>query len=315
MINLLILIISLGILILGADLIIKQSEKIAIKFNFSEYLIGATLIAFGTSLPEMAASISASIHKHPQLAVSNIIGSNFLNISLVLGMVLLLAKGGIKPNRDFFVKDSSWALFPVLFFIAVALDNQINRIVAISLLLLMFGYILFLIRYDKTSLDLDIEDIEDIEDNFNWIKITFFLIVGFIMVIKGADYTVISASNLAKSLGVSEWAIGVLLVAFGTSLPELVVSIIAAIKGKADMAIGNVIGSNMANITVALGLAALAHPIKMNFSKYSFDIALMVIATFMLVFITANKMYSKPAGISLLSMLIIFLNHLFLIQH
>ena len=308
MVNFLILIVSLAALIFGADLIIKQSEKIAIKFGFSEYLIGATLIAFGTSLPEMAASISASLHKHPELAVSNIIGSNFLNISLVLGMVLVLAKGGIKPDRDFFYKDSSWALFPVLFFIAVALDNEINRVVAFALLLLMFGYILFLIRYDKTSLDVDLDDVKG---EFSWSKVLVLSIIGFVLVIKGADYTVFSASNLAKSFGVSEWVIGVLLVALGTSLPELVVSVMAAIKGKADMAIGNVIGSNMANITVALGLAAMARPIKLDFSKYIFDISLMTIATFMLVFITANKMYTKPAGISLLAMLIIFLNHLF----
>ncbi len=311
MVDFLILIVSLFALIFGADLIIKQSERIALRFGFSEYLIGATLIAFGTSLPEMAASISASIHKHPELAVSNIIGSNFLNISLVLGMVLVLAKGGIKPDRDFFNKDSSWALFPVLFFIAATLDNEINRVVAFALLLLMFGYVLFLIRYDKTSLDLDLDEKDS---DFSWPKVLVLSIVGFILVIKGADYTVFSASNLAKSFGVSEWVIGVLLVAFGTSLPELVVSVMAAIKGKADMAIGNVIGSNMANITVALGLAAMARPIKLDFSKYMFDISLMTIATFMLVFITANKMYTKPAGISLLAMLIIFLNHLFSIS-
>ncbi len=308
MVDFFILMVSLAALIIGADLIIKQSEKIAIKFGFSEYLIGATLIAFGTSLPEMAASISASLHKHPELAVSNIIGSNFLNISLVLGAVLLLAKGGVKPDRDFFKKDSSWALFPVLFFIAVALDNEINRVVAFSLLLLMFGYVLFLIRYDKANLDVDLDDVRD---DFIWPKVLILSFIGFVLVVKGADYTVLSASNLAKSFGVSEWVIGVLLVAFGTSLPELVVSIVAAIKGKADMAIGNVIGSNMANITVALGLSAMARPIVMDFSKYSFDIALMTIATFMLVFITANKMYTKPAGISLLAMLIIFINHLF----
>ena len=307
--NLIVLILSLATLIYGADLIINQSEKIALRFGLSEYLIGATLIALGTSLPEMAASISASVNNHPELAVSNIIGSNFLNISLVLGVVLLLAKGGVKPDRDFFEKDSSWALFPVLFFIAVALDGEINRVVATSLLLLMFGYILFLIRYDKTSLD---TDLADLDSDFNWLKVSVLALIGFVFVVKGADYTVLSASAIAKSFGVSEWVVGVLLVAFGTSMPELVVSVVAAIKGKADMAVGNVIGSNMANITVALGLAAMANPIKLDFSKYTFDIALMFIATLMLVFITANKMYSKPAGISLLAMLIIFLNHLYI---
>ncbi len=125
----------------------------------------------------------------------------------------------------------------------------------------------------------------------------------------GADYTVSSASKIARSLGVSEWFVGVILVALGTSMPELVVSIVAALKNRADMAIGNIIGSNMANITVALGLSAMVNPIKVDFTKYMFDISIMVIATFMLVFLTANKMYSKPAGISLLALLVIFLEH------
>ncbi len=111
--NYLIFIASIAVLIYGADLIIEQSSKVALRFGISEYIIGATLVALGTSLPEMAASITASINDKPELAVSNIIGSNILNITLVLGLVLILSKK-INPKRDFFAKDSSWALFPVL---------------------------------------------------------------------------------------------------------------------------------------------------------------------------------------------------------
>jgi cation:H+ antiporter len=173
----------------------------------------------------------------------------------------------------------------------------------------MGAYILFLLRHDKDTLEIA-EDI-DIENNnqFNWLKVIALLLIGFVMVVKGADYTVISASKIAKSYGISEWCIGVILVAMGTSMPELIVSVVAAIKGKADMAIGNIIGSNMANITIALGLSALVRPIKIDIAPYIFDISTLVIATLMLVFITANKMYSKPAGISLLVLLTIFLEH------
>ncbi len=303
----LILLVSLIVLIYGAELIISQSSKIAIRFGISEYIVGATLIAFGTSLPEMAASISASYHNKAALAVSNIVGSNIINITLVLGSVLLISKK-IIPKRDFFAKDSSWALFPVLIFIALALDNEISRISGFALLFLMFGYILFLLRNDEETLELTKEEIE--KNHFNPLKITILLILGFLGVVYGADYLIISASNIAKSFGVSEWLIGVFLIALGTSLPELVVSIMAALKNRADMAIGNIIGSNMANISVALGAAAIAKPIKLNFFQYNFDIAIMVIATFMLVFITANKMYTKAAGISLFVLLTIFLEHL-----
>ena len=303
---------SLAALIYSAEIIITQSGKIAKEFGMSDYLIGATLIALGTSLPEMAATISASYNGKAELAVSNIIGSNILNITLVLGLVLLIAKK-VKPHRDFFKKDSSWALFPVLIFVAISFDNEISRVSGLALLALMVGYMLFLTRYDKEALEISdiIEDIESApKEEFNIIKSLVLLIVGFVGVVYGADFMVESASNIARELGVSQWIIGVVLVSLGTSMPELIVSIVAALKNRADMAIGNIIGSNMANITVALGSATVVAPIKLNFAAYIFDIAVMVIATFMLVFITANKMYTKAAGISLLVLLTIFLEHL-----
>jgi cation:H+ antiporter len=305
----LIFVVSLAALIYGADLIIDQSEKVALKFNISEYIIGATLIALGTSLPEMAASITASYNAKPELSISNIVGSNILNITLVLGIVLIIAKD-VNPRRDFFAKDSSWALFPVVIFTAIILGGEIDRIDGFALLILMFAYILFLIKHDKDTVAIahSKDELQEIKE-FNWLKTIVILVIGFIMVVYGADYAVESASKIAKSFGVSDWVVGVVLIALGTSMPELVVSISAALKGKADMAIGNIIGSNMANITVALGAAAIARPIKLDFSIYTFDIATMLIATLMLVFITANKMYSKPAGISLITLLIIFMNH------
>lgn len=305
-----IFVVSLAVLIYGADIIINQSEKIALRFGISEYLIGATLIALGTSLPEMAASINASVNGKAALAVSNIIGSNIINITLVIGVVLLMAKK-VDPHRDFFAKDSSWALFPVLILVAIAFGgNEITRVSGVALLMLMFAYILFLLNHSDDAADIGLgEDLENAKKDFNFIKTFLLLIVGFATVIYGADYTISSASNIARSFGVSEWIVGVLLIAFGTSLPELIVSIVAAKAGKADMAIGNIIGSNMANISVALAGAAIANPIHLDFSKYTFDILVLVIATFMLVFITANKMYSKPAGISLLVLLTIFIQH------
>jgi len=302
----LIFVVSLAVLIYGADIIINQSGKIALKFGISEYIIGATLVALGTSLPEMAASISASINNKAELAVSNIIGSNILNITLVLAFVLIIAKN-VKPNRDFFAKDSSWALFPVLIFIAISLNNGISRFTGFAMVALMVGYVMFLINNNAEALALEGE--KEKLQNFNWLTTIVLLILGFVLVVYGADFTVKSASNIARSLGVSEWFVGVILVALGTSMPELVVSVVAALKNRADMAIGNIIGSNMANISIALGVAAIANPINLDFSKYLFDIATMIIATFMLVFITANKMYTKPAGISLLVLLTIFLEH------
>ncbi len=305
----LIFVLSLAALIWGADLLIAQSEKIALRFNISEYVIGATLIALGTSLPEMAASIAASYNDKAEIAVSNVIGSNILNITLVLAMVFLLAKK-INPHRDFFAKDSSWALFPVLLFCVMSLENNFSRFDGVLLILLMLGYLIFLKQSGSDVLTLEDEELEKEEHApFSWVHVSLLLAVGFVLVIVGAEFTVESASSIARSLGVSEWIIGIVMISMGTSMPELIVSIVAATKGKADMAIGNIIGSNMANITVVLGSAALVRDLKLDMHSYLFDIAVLIAATLMLVFITANRMYSKPAGISLLVLLALFLHH------
>jgi len=296
----------MGILIWGADLIINHSERIALKFNIPEFIIGATLIALGTSLPEMAASMAASFSHKPEIAIANVIGSNVLNITLVLAAVFLIASN-INPSRDFFAKDSTWALVPVLVFILMVLDGVITRFDALMLLLLMGSYLVFLLQDAKNIPEEDIEDLDI--GAFSWIRTIVLIAAGLVLVIIGAHFTVESAAEIAKSFGISEWIIGIILVALGTSLPELVVSISAAVKGKVDMAIGNIIGSNMANTTVVLGAAALANPMNINATAYMFDIATMIMATLLLVFITANKLYTKSAGISLVIILGLFLNN------
>jgi len=297
----------MGVLIWGADVIINQSERIALKFKIPEFIIGATLIALGTSLPEMAASIAASYNGKADIAISNVIGSNILNITLVLAMVFLISKK-INPARDFFAKDSTWALVPVLVFILMIFDGVISRFDASLLLLLMGAYLIFLLQDAKNIPDLD--DLEEIDEStFSWGSVIPFLMLGFLLVIVGAHFTVESASEIARDFGISEWVIGIIMISLGTSLPELVVSIAAAGKGKVDMAIGNIIGSNMANTTVVLGAAALVHPMPIDAPAYLFDIATMIIATLLLVFITANKLYTKSAGISLVIILGLFLNH------
>jgi len=304
--NFVIFVIAMGVLIWGAEMIINQSERIALKFKIPEFIIGATLIALGTSLPEMAASIAASYNGKPDIAIANVIGSNILNITLVLATVFIISKK-INPSRDFFAKDSTWALVPVLVFILMILDGLISRFDAVLLLLLMGAYLLFLLQDAKNIPEEDLEDLE--EGTFTWAKVIPILFTGFVLVIVGAHFTVESASEIAKDFGISEWIIGIIMISLGTSLPELVVSISAATRGKVDMAIGNIIGSNMANTTVVLGAAALTSPMAINASAYIFDIATMIVATLLLVFITANKLYNKSAGISLIIILGLFLNN------
>lgn len=290
---------AMGALIYGADFVIKEAERIALHFNISHFIIGATIVGFGTSLPELAGSISATLKDNDDIAVANVVGSNIFNITLILGLVFLIAKK-VTPERDIFKKDSAWSLFPMSAFILMGMDGVFSRSDGILLLIMMGGYILFLLQDSKElEKSLDIDE-EDARERFNWIRTAGLLLVGFVLVIVGADFAIDSSSNIARSLGVSDWLIGIFLVAFGTSLPELTVSIAAARKNNADMSIGNIIGSNISNICVVLGGASLVAPLDFSLGENIFEITLMLLATLMLIFITANRLYNKSAGIGLL---------------
>jgi cation:H+ antiporter len=304
--DILIFIVSMGALIYGADFIIEQSEKIALHFDISPFIIGATLVALGTSLPEMAVSISASLQGSGDIAVANVIGSTIFNIALVLGAVFLIAKN-IAPKRDLFAQDSSWSLFPILIFILMGLDGQLSRLDGFLFVLLMAAYLMFLIQSNQVE---EVDEEEE-KDKFAWGKTLGLLFVGFIFVVVGADFAIDSAGNIARDFGVSEWIIGLFLVAFGTSLPELVVSIQAARNNNADMAIGAIIGSNVANFTMVLGLSSMVNPLNVNLNATFFDVMAALILSVMLVFITANKLYNKSAGIVLMTVLVLVVGNSF----
>ena len=303
-----IFVVAMVVLIKGADFVIDESERIALHYNISHFVIGATLVALGTSLPEMAASMMASSAGKSEMAVGNVIGSNIINIALVLGVVFLMAKE-IMPSRDIFAKDSAWGLFPVMIFIIVSFDGIISRFEGLMFILLMGAYVLFLVNNDD-EVDEEVHE-EFAKEKFNWTKTLMYLLGGFVLVIVGAHFTIESATGIARSFGVSEWIIGLLLVAFGTSLPELTVSLAAAKKGNSDMIIGNIIGSNVANFTVVLGAAALVSPMTVDVSKNAFDIVAVLVVSIMLVFLTANKLYNKSAGLVLLIMMALVLEHSF----
>jgi cation:H+ antiporter len=299
-------IVSLIVLIYGAEFVIKESEKIALHFNISPFVIGASLIAFGTSLPEFAASIGASYVGKSEIALSNVVGSVTLNIAMVLGVVFLVTKE-LKPKRDLFNLDSAWIFIPVALFVIVIQNAIISRLEGFVYLLLMVAYLIFLSKDSKK-----LENEVDIKlEKFNWLKSILFLIVGFVLVVKGADFTIQSAGNIARGFGVSEWVIGLLMLAFGTSLPELVVSIKAALKGNAEMSIGNIIGSNVANFSMVLGGAALINPIKVNFQTSMYDIVTMIIVSLVFIFVLANRLYSKSTGVIFLSIVMLTLCNAF----
>lgn len=310
--DIVILIVALGALVKGADYIIDEAEKLAVHYSIPSFVIGATVIALGTSLPEMVASMFASYQGHSELAVSNVIGSNIFNLALVLGLVFIIGKK-LTPKRDIFKEDSAWALFPILTFLLIAYNNEISRFDGMIYIMMMVGYLLFL---KNNALDiLEGEGRNKNKEKFNFKSTTLFMLLGFTFVLVGAHFTVESASSIATTLGVSEWVIGLLVIAFGTSLPELAVSITAIKKGDADMAIGNIIGSNIANFTVVIGASALISPLAIDLGKSMFDIMAALILTIMLVFVTVNKLYNRSTGIVFLLIFFLVVEHSLTLPH
>ncbi len=298
---------AMSALIYGADFIIKESERIALHFNISHFVIGATLIAFGTSLPEMAASVMASYADKSEMAVANVVGSVTFNITLVLGVVFLIAKK-MNPARNLFAQDSAWVIIPVVIFFIMIQDGEIGRVDGLLYLLVMVSYLIFLFTESKEELEGEIDE-DLVKEKFNWAKTILFLGVGFALTIGGANFVIDSGANIARTFGISEWIIGLFLISLGTSLPELVVSIVAVKKGNAEMSIGNIIGSNVANFSMVLGAASLVNTLSIDLVATKFDIYIMAAASLALLFILANKLYNKAGAIFLLTILALFIQN------
>lgn len=294
-------------LIYGADFIIKESERIALHFNISHFVIGATLVAFGTSLPEMAASMAASYAHKSDMAVANVVGSVTFNITLVLGTVFLISKK-MTPKRDLFSLDSAWVIIPVIIFFIMIQDAKIGRLDGMLYLFLMVSYLIFLFTNAREDVEGDIDE-DLVKEKFVWSRSIVFLIIGFVLTIGGANFVVESATNIARIFNVSEWIIGIFLIALGTSLPELVVSLVAIKKGNAEMSIGNIIGSNVANFSMVLGFASLVNPLTVDLRATQFDMFIMAGASITLIFILANKLYNRAGAIFLLIILALFIQN------
>lgn len=299
--------VAMSALIYGADFIIKESERIALHFNISHFVIGATLIAFGTSLPEMAASMMAAADGKSEMAVANVVGSVIFNITMVLGIVFLISKK-MSPKRNLFAQDSAWVVIPVVLFFIMIQDSTISRVDGLIYLLVMISYLIFLFSDSKEDLAGEIDESLATE-KFNWIKTVILLIIGFVLTIGGANFVVDSGTNIARIFGVSEWIIGIFLISLGTSLPELVVSLVAVKKGNAEMSIGNIIGSNVANFSMVLGASSLVNPLTIDLVSTEFDLIIMLAASITLVFILANKLYNKAGAIFLLMLLALFIQN------
>ncbi len=319
--NYILLIISFVLLVKGADIFVSGSASVAKKFNISDLIIGLTIVALGTSAPEIAVSTAASLQGQNGMAISNIIGSNIFNLLVVLGVCSIIKP--IKVQKNLLIKEFPYGLLAAIVMLIMANDvflgsNGENILSSGDGLLLLIFFAIFL--YSIISYSLDSKNRKQIEeevaegsDEIKEISLgtsIIFILLGLVAVVLGGELVVRSASAIAKSFGVSETLIGLTVVSVGTSLPELVTSIIAAKKGNSDIAVGNVVGSNIFNILLTLGISSSISPILVgDVSRY--DIIILVALT-VIVYVMAlsKRTISRLEGIT---MLCIFVSYNFYI--
>ena len=247
------------LLVLGGEFIVRASIAISLKFNISKVVIGMTVVAFATSLPELLVSLKAAVNGSPSIAINNVIGSNIANIGLVLGLTAII--GNITVSKSFYRLD--WPvmiLFSLLLYWFLYNDSSLSSFEGLVLCSLLIIFLFFIIKHNVNDSSPE-EIIDDNLNNISGFKILIWVIFASFSLYYGAEWLVYSAVDLAESIKVSEAVISVTVIAIGTSIPELATSVIAIAKNEKGISIGNLIGSNIFNIGSVLGLTSIIKPI------------------------------------------------------
>jgi cation:H+ antiporter len=294
------LLLGLVILVFGGDALVKGAVNLALRLGIPALVVGLTVVAFGTSAPELLVSINAALAGQAGIAVGNVVGSNIVNILLILGLPLLITtirSSELDTRRGYVVM-----LLTTVLYIGLAFTGPLTwwhgLILLAGLLAMLWDNYRVSMAYRQSGVN-DDEDVEGADDSMSWAKIIFLVIAGLIGLAVGARFLVDSAVNIATAWGVSDTIIGLTLVALGTSLPELVTSIIAAIRRQADVAMGNVIGSNIFNILSILGITSLVADIPIDPMILRFDNFFMLAVSLLLVpFVFMKRDMGRKTGIT-----------------
>lgn len=295
-IELIFLIVGFAMLVKGADWFVEGASGLAEKFGIPQLVIGLTIVAMGTSMPEAAVSIAAALKGSADITIGNVLGSNILNIFLILGLTAFVTKvavgeSTIKYEIPFVI------LVTVVLAILGMTGGEITFAEGISLWIFFLGYLFYLLRM---AMDNKEETEESSEEEASLLQLLFFIAVGIVLIVWGSNVSVDAASEIARMFGLSERMIGLTIVAFGTSLPELVTSVAAATKGKADIAIGNIVGSNIFNILFVVGTTALVTPVAFASNFIIDSVVSAAAAGLLLLFVAKKKHLDRKDGVMFL---------------
>lgn len=301
LINLVLLVVGFVLLIKGADYFVEGASKIADKLGIPQLVIGLTIVAFGTSAPEAAISISSAIKGNTGIAIGNIIGSNIMNILLILGItscitVLKVAKSTVYYEIPFVI------FITTVLVVIGGTQGKLGFISGIILWALFILFFVYLIKMAKSGKSDGIVEEGEAYDGKkdSMIKLIFITLAGMAAIVIGSDLTVDGATEIAKILGISDRIIGLTIVAFGTSLPELITSVTAGIKGKADIAIGNIVGSNIFNILFVLGTTSLIKSVPYSMNFVIDGVVAIAAAVLLFLGVVRKKQLGRMAGIIML---------------
>ncbi len=288
--DILLLIVGLGLILAGANFLTDGSAAVALRFRVPEFVVGLTIVAVGTSTPELVVSVLSAIAKNSSMAIGNVVGSNLFNVFVILGICALIAP--IALTRQNIRRDIPFGLAASLLLLLMASDrlfrahaaDTIGRLDGIVMLVLYIGLLIYTVREARKEIREEPAQKKTVKQKSMWIVVPMIL-GGLAALVGGGELFLRSATHIARTLGISESVIAITLVAGGTSLPELASSIVSLLKGKAEMALGNVIGSNIANILLILGISATIHPLSMG-GITTLDLVMVVLSS-LLLFITA----------------------------
>ena len=291
------LLLSLAILYFGAEGLVSGASSLAKRLGVSALVIGLTIVSIGTSMPELIVSIKAAMIGQSALSVGNVLGSNMFNIGIILGLSAMIYPLAVK--RQLLKFDVPVMILTSVLFLLLFLDFRISKIEALLFIILFVSYLGYLFFTSKRDQNKKKDsEIDEIKLSKHWLIDIVFIVVGLIALIYGSDLLVVNSIIIAERLGMSEAMIGLTIVAAGTSMPELATSVVAAIKKRSDIAIGNIVGSNIFNILLILGTAGVIYPISTPDINYMDTLFVVLLGVVLWLFMKMGSTIRRWQGVA-----------------
>ena len=307
--SVLLLIVGLVVLVVGGELLVRGAASIALRLRLSPLVVGLTIVAFGTSAPELFISVQAALEGSPDLAMGNVVGSNICNLALVLGITAAITP--VPVRRDSLRIDWPMTMGSSLLLYFIVRDNLINWPEGVFFLAILITYTYLIIRKSRKETKLAealAEELEVPEQTTSLWKDILFIALGTVGLALGSDWFVDGAKDLAIAFGVSERVVGITVLALGTSLPELATAVVAAVKKETDIALGNLMGSNIFNILSILGITSLIASIRVNDVIIHSDMVWMLLTTFLILpMMLYRKVVKRVEGVILLAIYLYYI--------